>query len=65
MAQVVEDGPALIGSWRADATAWTAVPVTDRDQTGELRPFLNRSIWLDLYSGRREILACGGAQIWL
>src|SRR5712692_6528616 len=36
--QVVEGGPAVIGSWRADATAWTAAPVTDHDQTGELRP---------------------------
>ena len=34
--------PALIGSWRADATAWTAAPVTDRHQTWELRPFLIR-----------------------
>src|SRR6266571_1054003 len=46
--QVVEGGPALIGSRRADATAWTAAPVTDRDQTGEPRPFLIRR------SGRRS-----------
>jgi hypothetical protein len=45
--QIVEGGPALIGSWRADATAWTTAPVTDRDQTGELRPFLiRRSGWV-------------------
>jgi hypothetical protein len=41
----------VIGSWRADATAWTAAPATDHDQTGELRP-LERVLGQPLASNR-------------